>query len=419
MVNFVKSFVGHKSRICPTREQEHLFVECAGVMRFVWNWALKVEMDAFENGEKFVSAKILKHMIVVLKEIDPAFAFLKKYSCHIPKAAIDNLIAAFDKYFAEQKKPDYVRFTKKQVEHAARIGKKLTIYDSQWHPKFKSRRKSDLSFFVDGYDLQIYENFAYIPKIGNVKCRNRHRGKAELNIPQKPRGKSITFCNPKVYFDGKYWILSLSIEEENPSICEEKTEPIGVDLGIKSTAVVSDGTVFRNVNKDKKMRKLAKKKKRLQRQFSRKYQKNKNRRTKNMTKLQKNLRRIDRKMTNIRENFRHQLTNSLIKREPSFIAIEDLNVHGMMQNRHLSSAISEQGFNLISTYLLEKSKRHGIEIKKADRFFPSSKLCSNCGNIKQNLKLSDRTFVCESCGFSLDRDLNAAINLLNYGLQTA
>ena len=138
-----------------------------------------------------------------------------------------------------------------------------------------------------------------------------------------------------------------------------------------------------------------------------------------MTKLQKRLRRVDRKMTNIRDNFRHQLTNSLIKREPSFIVIEGLNVRGMMQNQHLSKAISEQGFNTISTYLLEKSKRHGIKIIKADRFFPSSKLCSNCGNIKRNLKLSDRTFVCESCGFSLDRDLNAAINLLNYGLQTA
>ena len=415
----MKSFVGFKTRICPTKDQEIKFRQSAGVMRFVWNWALRIEMDAFENGEKFISAKILKHMIVELKESDPNFAFLKSVSCHIPKAAIDNLIASFDKYFKEQKKPNYVRFTKKQIAHAARIGKKLTIYDSQYHPKFKSRKNTDFSFFVDGYDLQIHDNVVNIPKIGNVRCRNRHRGKSEPNIPEKLKGNSITFCKPKVSFDGKYWILSLSIEKENPPVCEEKTEPIGVDLGIKSTAVVSDGTVFRNVNKDKKMKKLVKKKKRLQRQFSRKYQKNSGKKTKNMTKLQKQLRRIDRKMTNIRENFHHQLTNSLVKREPSFIVIEDLNVKGMLKNRHLSKAISDQGFNLISKYLLQKCKRKGIKIIVADRFYPSSKTCSNCGNIKRNLKLSDRTFTCESCNFSIDRDLNAAINLLNYGMQTS
>lgn len=415
----MKSFVGLKTRICPTKDQEIKFWQSAGVMRFVWNWALMIEMDAFENGEKFVHAKELKHRIVELKESDPNFAFLKNVSCHIPKAAIDNLIAAFDKYFSEQKKPNYVRFTKKQIEHAARVGKKLTIYDSQYHPKFKSRKNTDFSFFVDGYDLQIHDNVVNIPKIGDVRCRNRHRGKSEPNIPEKLRGKSITFCNPKVSFDGKYWILSLSIEKENPPICEEKTEPIGVDLGVKSTAVISDGTVFKNINKDKKMRKLEKKKKRLQRKFARKYQKNKCKKTKNMTKLQKQLRRIDRKITNIRQDFRHQLTNSLVKREPSFIAIEDLNVKGMLKNRHLSKAISDQGFNLISKYLLQKCKRRGIKIVTADSFYPSSKTCSNCGNIKQNLKLSDRTFTCESCNFSIDRDLNAAINLLNYGLQTS
>ena len=415
----MKSFVGLKTRICPTKDQEIKFRQSAGVMRFVWNWALRIEMDAFENGEKFLSAKELKRMIVELKDSDPDYAFLKSVSCHIPKAAIDNLIAAFDKYFKEQKKPNYVRFTQRQIGHAARIGKKLTIYDSQYHPKFKSRKNTDFSFFVDGYDLQIHDNVVNIPKIGNVKCRNRHRGKSEPNIPEKLRGKSITFCSPKISFDGKYWILSLSIEKENPPICEEKTEPIGVDLGIKSTAVISDGTVFRNINKDKKMRKLAKKKKRLQRKFARKYQKNNGKKTKNMTKLQKQLRQLDRKMTNIKQNFKHQLTNSLIKREPSFIAIEDLNVKGMLKNRHLSKAISDQGFNMISKYLLQKCNRKGIKIVVADRFYPSSKTCSNCGTIKRNLKLSDRTFTCESCNFSIDRDLNAAINLLNYGLQTA
>ena len=137
-----------------------------------------------------------------------------------------------------------------------------------------------------------------------------------------------------------------------------------------------------------------------------------------MTKLQKRLRRIDRKMTNIRENFRHQLTNSLMKREPSFIVIEDLNVKGMMQNRHLSKAISDQGFNLISKYLMQKCKRRGIKIIVADRFYPSSKLCSCCGNIKKDLKLSDRIYKCD-CGNVIDRDFQAALNLKAYGEQFA
>ena len=113
---------------------------------------------------------------------------MNSVSCHIPKAAIDNLIASFDKYFKEQKKPNYVRFTQRQIEHAARVGKKLTIYDSQYHPKFKSRKNTDFSFFVDGYDLQIHDNVVNIPKIGDVRCRNRHRGESEPNIPEKLKG---------------------------------------------------------------------------------------------------------------------------------------------------------------------------------------------------------------------------------------
>lgn len=282
-------------------------------------------------------------------------------------------------------------------------------------PKCKKNYKKD-SFYLDWFQIEIGDGFVHIPKIGKVKTRNSHRGLQ--TFPLKDRGNLPKMTNCTVYFDGKYWILSASFEfypEENE---EPRTEPIGVDLGIKETAICSDGTVFSNINKSKKVRLLKKKKKRLQRKLSRKLRMNKNSKmSKNAEKLKNKIRRIDRKLTNIRENYRHQLTNEIVKRNPSFIVLENLNIKGMMKNRHLSEKIQEQGWFYISTYFQQKCKREFIKLLKVDTFYPSSKICQKCGNIHKNLKLSDRTFICPVCNFTQDRDLNAAINLKNYGLK--
>jgi len=187
----------------------------------------------------------------------------------------------------------------------------------------------------------------------------------------------------------------------------------------KDLAILSDATKYKNINKTKRVRQLKKRIKRLERQLSRKYRMNKQGdkyvKTNNILKLKKKLLRLQHQLTNIRRNYRHQITSELVKREPSFISMEDLNVKGMMKNKHLSKAIQEQGFYEFRTFLTYKCKEHGIPLYLVGRFYPSSKTCSCCGYKNKDLKLSDRIYKCPNCNAVIDRDINAAINIRNYG----
>ena len=193
---------------------------------------------------------------------------------------------------------------------------------------------------------------------------------------------------------------------------------MGIDLGIKDLAICSDGKTYRNNNKTERAKKLEKRKRRLQRSISRKYEKNKKGvsycKTSNIIKSEKELLKLNHKLTNIRQNYLHQTTTDIIKRKPSFIVLEDLNVSGMMKNRHLSKAVQQQKLHEFRRKIEYKSEWNGIKVVIADRFFPSSKMCSCCGNIKKDLKLSDRIYRCE-CGNVIDRDYQAALNLKRYG----
>ena len=200
-----------------------------------------------------------------------------------------------------------------------------------------------------------------------------------------------------------------------------KNLSIGIDLGIKELATVSNfEKPFKNINKSQKVRKLKKRLKRYQKQVSKKYQINKQGnkfvKTNNILKLELKIRLIHEKIKNIRLNHNHQVTNLIVKTKPSRIVMEDLNVHGMMKNKHLSKAIQEQGFYQFITFIKYKCENYKIDFVQADRFYPSSKMCSCCGNIKKDLKLSDRIYHCNNCGMTLDRDYNASINLANYKL---
>ena len=190
------------------------------------------------------------------------------------------------------------------------------------------------------------------------------------------------------------------------------------DLGIKDLAICSDGNKYKNINKTKKVKKLEKQKRRLQRSISRSYENNKQGKeyckTKNVIKKEKLLLTLNHRLTNIRHDHLHHITSEIVKREPSFICIEDLNVKGMMKNRHLSKAVQQQGFYEFRRQMEYKSEWNNIQVIIADRFFPSSKLCSCCGKIKKDLKLSERIYKCE-CGNIIDRDLQAALNLKKYG----
>lgn len=189
-------------------------------------------------------------------------------------------------------------------------------------------------------------------------------------------------------------------------------------MGVKDLAICSDEHKYQNINKTQKIKKLEKRKRRLQRSISRKYEKNKKGvsycKTSNIIKREKELLKLNHRLTNIRQNYLHQTTTEIVKTKPSYIALEDLNVKGMMKNRHLSKAVQQQCFGEFRRQIEYKSAWNNIPVIIADRFFPSSKLCSCCGNIKKDLKLSDRIYKCE-CGNVIDRDYQAALNLKRYG----
>ena len=224
-----------------------------------------------------------------------------------------------------------------------------------------------------------------------------------------------SIVNSRVSFDGKYWYLSFSYEIE-PFKEDLSDEVIGIDLGIKELATCTNGVVYPNINKSKVIKNLEIRKIRLQRKISRAYEKNKEGKkyvkTNNIIKMEKKLKLIDRRLSNIRKTYIHTVTSEIVKTKPSCIVIEDLGISNMMKNKHLSKSIKEQLWYFFRQCLTYKCKFYGdILVKVASRSYPSSKKCNNCGHIKKFLSLSERIYRCDCCGFTIDRDLNASLNL--------
>ena len=266
--------------------------------------------------------------------------------------------------------------------------------------------------------IQFIDTHVKLEKISNSTKKN----KAKLNwIRLAEKGRIPTDCkysNPRVTFDGINFWISVGIE------VEESTEVptnngVGIDLGIKDLAICSDNNTYKNINKTKEVKRLKKKKRRLQRKVSRKYLINKKGvryyKTSNIIKLAKQLLKLNHRLTNIRHNYLHKITSEIINRKPMFIALEDLNVTGMMKNKHLAKAIQDQSFYEFKRIISYKANWNNIKIIEVPRFYPSSKTCSECGAIKKDLKLSDREYICLECGCVIDRDYNASINLMKYG----
>lgn len=254
---------------------------------------------------------------------------------------------------------------------------------------------------------KIKDKKALIEKVGWIKINEQ--------IPS-----DIKYSNPRITYDNKYWYISVGIEVNKKQ--ENLTDiSLGIDL-----AICSNGQVFKNINKTIKVRKLEKILKQKQRQISRKYEMNKIKKeggvrcqfikTKNIEKLENTTKLIHRKLANIRNNYLHQVTTSIVKNKPYRIVIEDLNVSGMMKNKHLSDSVRKQCFYKFRQYLTYKTELYGIKLVIADRFYPSSKTCSQYSSIKKDLKLKDRVYRCPHCGAVIDRDYNAALNLSMYKL---
>ena len=377
----------YKVRLEPNNKQAGKFRQFAGAARHTYNWALEREKEAYELGKGFISDIDLCRLFTKHKAEND---WLYTISNDVTKQAIKDACLA------------YKRFFKKQSDF----------------PKFKSRKKSRLSFYQDGFKVKATDTHIKLEKISESTRKNK-RKLNWVKLSEKGRIPIVeTYQNPRVTFDGIHWHISVSVEaSEKPA--EPKGDGIGIDLDIKNLAVCSDGHTYKNLNKTDKVRKIEKQKRRKQREISRKYLLNKQGndyvKTKNIEKAELKLLKKSHKLTNIRNNYLHKVTTDIVKREPSFIVIEDLNVTGMLKNKHLSKSVREQNFYKFREVLTYKAERAGIKLVIADKFYPSSKTCSQCGAVKQDLKLKDRTFKCNCCGLEIDRDLNASLNLCRYG----
>ena len=377
--------------LIPNNKQKTKLFQYANTARFAYNWALGREQENYKNGGKFISDGDLRKEFTQLKKTDE-YSWLNNVSNNVTKQAIKDACEAYRDFFK-----GYTKF-----------------------PRFKSKKYSIPKFYQDNVKIQFTDTHVKVEGFATSKKKNKQK----LNwIRLAEHGRIPTnckYCNPHFKYDGVNWWITVGMEYEDSDTLPSN-ECIGVDLGIKDLAICSNGSIYKNINKSQKVKKLEKRKRKLQRSISRKYEKNKKGvsycKTSNIIKREKELLKLNHRLTNIRQNYLHQTTSEIVKREPSFICIEDLNVKGMMKNRHLSKAVQQQCFGEFRRQIEYKSTWNNIQVIIADRFFPSSKLCSCCGNIKKDLKLSDRIYKCE-CGNVIDRDYQASLNLKRYGEMT-
>lgn len=388
-----------KIRLIPTREQEILFWKSAGVARWSYNYFLSEQEKCYANylannkqGASFVKETEVRRYIN--NNLKPnTHTWLKEVGSNVMKQGVKDASEAYRRYFK------------------GLSGK----------PRFKKKYKSKPSFYVNYESLVRKPEGFHGEKIGLVRT--------QIPLPKLPKGQK--YSNPRISYDGKYWYLSVGYD-----VLIEKArltgESIGIDLGVKELAYCSSGKKYKNINKSHEVKRLENKLKREQRKLSRKLENNTKRKIKdkkgylhpvwskpledckNIQKQNQKISLIYKRLTDIRNNYTHQTTTEIVKTKPSRIVMESLNVTGMMKNKHLSKRIAKQKFNEFKRQILYKSAIYGIEVLEADSWYPSSKKCSCCGNIKHNLKLSDRIYKCDKCGLIIDRDYNASINLANY-----
>lgn len=382
---------GFKTEIRVTEKHIIKIHQSIGICRFLYNLYLVKNQELYEkfkNGEiekkqAFMSAndfdKYVNNEVKVLEE----FKWISECGSKARKKAIVNAEIAYKRFFKGQGK----------------------------FPRFKKKKNQDVKMYFpknNKGDWTVQRHRIQIPTLGFVELKEKGY------IPTNAKVVSGTVSMKA----GRYYVSVLCevADRTNYSDTKDVNEGIGIDLGIKDLATVSNvDEPFKNINKTKVIRKLKKKLRRLQRQVSRKYEMNKDGKkfikTKNIIKLEAQIRIIHQRLCNIRLNYAHNITSTLVKAKPEYVAIEDLNVKGMMKNRHLSKAIAQQTFHEFRRQLTYKCLWNNVELRIVDRWFPSSKMCSECGNLDKNLELSDRVYVCEECGSVFDRDKNASINI--------
>ena len=371
-----------KIEIKLTENQKIKVNKTIGVEIFIYNEYIKYNQEQYQSNNKFISAyDFSKYINNVYLPNNPDKKWIKEVSSKSVKQAIVYGERAFKNFFNG-----------------------LTSF-----PVFKKKGKNELgAYFVKNNktDFEFYRHKIKIPTLKFVRLKEYGY------IPKNANIKSGTITK---IADRYFLSLVIEVEDIIP-VANTNTKGLGIDLGIKNTAVCSNGKVFENINKTGKVKKLKKKLKREQRSLSRsiKYSKSNTiqlRDLKNFSKTKLKIQRIFYRLNCIRNDYNNKMLNEITRTKLKYITIEDLKVSNMIKNKHLSKAIQEQNFYSIKLKLINKCKERNIELRLVDRFYPSSKLCSCCGNIKRDLKLNDRVYKCNNCGFKIDRDYNASINL--------
>ena len=374
----LKSF---KTEINPTEEQKARIRRTIGTCRYVYNFYLGHNKALHDNGKKFMTGKSFSLWLNNEYIPDnPDKTWIREVYSKAVKKSIEDGCTAFTRFFKHQS--DF--------------------------PKFKKKGKSDVKmYFVrnNPKDCQCERHRLKIPTLGWIRIKEKGY------IPTTRDGYMIRSGTVSVKA-GRFYV-SVLVEIPDVNIDNNSNEGIGIDLGLKDFAIISNGKTYRNINKSAGLKKLEKQLIREQRSLSRKYEnlkKGESTQRANIQKQKLKVQKLHHKMDNIRTDYINKTIAEIVKTKPSYITIEDLNVKGMMKNRCLSKAVASQKFYEFRTRLKAKCDENGIELRVADRFYPSSKTCHHCGSVRKNLKLSDRIYRCE-CGYVADRDLNAALNL--------
>ena len=378
MRKLLKSF---KTEINPTSEQKVKINRTIGTCRYIYNFYLSHNKTLYDKGEKFMSGKSFS--VWLNNEYipdNPDKGWIREVSSKSVKKSIEDGYIAFKRFFKNQ----------------------------SGFPKFKKKGKSDVKmYFVKNNptDCRCERHRINIPTLGWVRLKEKGY------IPTSKDGWVIKSGTVSIKA-GRYYV-SVLIEVPDTKVANNSNEGIGIDLGLKDFAIVSNGKTYKNINKSARLKKLEKQLHREQRCLSRKYENLKKGGVTQRANIQKQklkVQKLHQKMENIRTDYINKTIAEIVKTKPSYITIEDLNVKGMMKNRHLSKAVASQKFYEFRTKLKNKSDENGIELRIVDRMYPSSKLCHCCGTIKKDLKLSDRIYKCD-CGYMADRDYNASLNL--------
>lgn len=374
----LKSF---KTEINPTKEQIIKINKTIGVCRFVYNFYISHNKNLYEEKKEFISGKSFS--IWLNNEYipnNPDKLWIKEVSSKSIKKSIEDGHTAFVNFFKH--KSNFPKFKKKDISD-------VKMY-------FVKNNKTDC--LSERHKIKI-------PTLGWVRLKEKGY------IPTTKDGFIIRSgtISKKV---GKYYV-SVLVNIPDKNNIKNNNFGIGIDLGLKELAICSDRSIYQNINKTNRVKKIEKKLKREQRKLSRKIISIKKGKStqKNFVKQKLKVQKLYQRLTNIRTDYINKTINSIVKTKPSFIVIEDLNVRGMMKNKYLSKAIAQQKFFEFRIKLTNKCKENNIELRIVDRWYPSSKTCHDCGHIKKDLKLSDRTYKCSKCGYKEDRDINASLNL--------